>query len=423
MIGHVDEKRGLAVCVRGRRGLGGVGCVGVALGVLASAGLVGAGQARAQNGEPPQPGRGAAAPLPPPPPGDAPLAKASGATPAAEPSEMPPLADDDAVTVPSPASAATSASAGASNQDEPWSRGVDIAQRQAARQMFLQANDSARKRYFATAVARYKRAFQLWSHPAFAYNLALAQRQLDQPVEAHASLERAIAHGPEPLAGRYDQAQQQLALIEAELALVEVTCDEPGAHVMLNGKLLFTGPGRYRGVARPGVHQLVATQRGLVPVVEQIVLSPGEPAQFALAFAQPESNAARWRNRAASAAAGAGIVLLVAGGALDWHSSRVFDEYEHDLVRGCAMGCRGGVPPQIESRRTRAVNEQRAAVAAYAVGGAALATSVVLILLDRERTPRRRARPAAERETSAPRSSVAPLVSPGVIGVSAGFRF
>lgn len=428
MTGHVEEKRGRAAGTAGGRcRIGGVGRVGVALGVLASAGLVGAGQARAQDGEPPQPGQDAT-----PSPGDTPRAeKPNTRTSTGELAELP-LADDSAVTVPAlPATAATalsataasSASTGAGGEDEPWNRGVSIAQRRAARQMFLQANDSARRRYFATAASRYKRAFQLWPHPAFAYNLALAQRQLDQPVEAHANLERAIAHGAAPLAGRYDQAQQQIAEIETELALVEVVCDEPGAHVMLNGKPLFTGPGRHRGVARPGVHQLVATRRGLVPVVEQIVLSPGEPARFALAFAQPESNATRWRDRAAISAAGAGIVLLGAGGALDWHSSRLFDEYERALVRGCPMGCKGGVPPAIESRRVRAVNEQRAAVAAYAVGGAALATSVVLALLDHERTPRRRTLPAPERETSAPRSSVAPLVSPGVIGVSAGFRF
>ncbi|HWN66429.1 MAG TPA: hypothetical protein VNM90_02255, partial [Haliangium sp.] len=163
--------------------------------------------------------------------------------------------------------------------------------------------------------------------------------------------------------------------------------------------------------------------RGLAPVVEQVILSPGEPSRFALAFVRPEPDATRRRDWAVVSATGAGVVLVVAGGVLDWHSSRVFDRYERELVRGCPMGCRGGVPLQIESLRTRARDEQRAAVAAYAVGGAALATGVVLTLIDRERTPRRRARPAPERETRAATSALAPWISHDVIGMSAGFRF
>lgn len=421
MTGDIVWKRSLpAGMARGRCRAGGAGRVGVALGVIASVGLAGAGPAWAQLDGSPQTDLGAAAP------DDVrPAAEPDVSPAAAEPGEMPPLADDGAVTVTSPSAngATPRARSAKARTGQPWSRNVDIARRQAARQLFLQANDSARRRFFATAAVKYKQAFQLWPHPAFAYNLALAQRQLDQPVEAHANLERAIAHGPAPLAGRYEQAQQQLAEIETELAPVEVVCGEPGAHVMLDGKLLFTGPGQHRGVMRPGAHQLVATRRGLIPVVEQIVVAPGEPARFTLAFEQPGSDRVSRRGWAAISAAGAGVALLLAGGTLDWHSSRLFDDYRRDFVIECPMGCRDGAPPELERRRHRAEKEQHAAVAGYALGGAALATGLVLTLLDPGHEDRRRAEPAPHRAARAAPRPLGPLVSPGVIGMSAGFRF
>lgn len=424
MTVHVDEKRNLTgIGARARHGSGSVGRAGVALCVLAGLGLAGADRARAQ---PAPPAEGAAS-LPGEPPGDVP-----GAAAPAEPAELP-LLDDSAAAVAAPSASAEPpagadaegavARAGRSDEEDTWSRGVAVTQRQAARRMFLQANDAARKRFFATAAARYKQALQLWPHPAFAYNLALAQRQLDQPVEAHASLERAIAHGPAPLAGRYDQAQEQLAELETELAPLEVVCDTPGAHVMLNGKPLFTGPGRHRGVVRPGVHQLVATRRGSIPVVEQIVATPGEPVGITLELAALAKGTRGWRGWAAVSTAGAGVALLLAGGALDWHSSHLFDAYRRDFIGRCPKGCNDGIPAGLERRPVRAEDEQRAAMIAYAVGGAALVTGVVLTLLDRERPPRSRARLGQDAGARASPATVAPLVSPGVVGVSAGFRF
>jgi hypothetical protein len=388
----------------------------MALGMIVSVGLAGAGQAGAQTGAPPMP-RKLAEPLP----DDVRQADvpAAGPSPAAEPAELPPLADDSAVTVTSPSTGSTDPA----GEKEPWSRGVDVARRRAARQVFLDANDRARNRFFATAAAKYKQAIQLWPHPAFAYNLALAQLQLDQPVEAHANLKRAIAHGPAALAGKHEHAQQQLALIETELAPVEVICSEPGAHVMLDGRQLFTGPGRHRGVVRPGAHQLVATRPGLIPVVEQMVVSPGEPARFALAFEHREAEGSARLRWTSISVVGAGVALALAGGALDWHSTRLFDDYERDFVRRCPMGCMDGVPPELEDRRARAGTEQRAAVIAYGLGGAALATGVVLIYRDRGRTSRRHARSAPDMASSTAPATLAPMVSPGVIGMNAGFRF
>jgi hypothetical protein len=396
-----NRARGGPGAIRGSRRLQGW----IWLGVAVSVGHACASSAWAQSGEPP--------------------ADAAAAGPASAASaEPPPLADDGAASA-----IDTSDTAG---EDAPWNQGVDVDRRRAARAVFLQANDLTRKRFFASAAAKYRQAMELWPHPAFAYNLALAQLQLDQPIEAHANLLRAVEHGPGPLGDRYDQARQQIARIESEIGTIEITCAEPGARVMLDGKPVFTGPGTYRGVVRPGAHQLVAIRRGLAPVVEQLVVSPGEQSSLALVFEYPETEVtekrrpwAAWKSYTVVAT---GAALVLAGGALDWHSTRRFDTYDRDYRKTCPTGCTPAMEPSsFEERHSRAESEQRLAVIGYAAGGAVLATGVVLSYLGRERIYHKRVRVAPDAD-NAPRpstatGSIAPLVAPGAIGVSAGFRF
>ncbi|MCG8418619.1 MAG: hypothetical protein MJE77_11825 [Proteobacteria bacterium] len=63
-----------------------------------------------------------------------------------------------------------------------------INKRQAARQRFLAGNQLLRNGLHARAVTTYKEALGLCEHPAFYYNLAVAQIALDQYLEAHGSL-------------------------------------------------------------------------------------------------------------------------------------------------------------------------------------------------------------------------------------------
>jgi hypothetical protein len=406
--------------------------LGMHLAAAVSIGLASASPAQAQSGGPasdrpratPAPDGGtetapAATPddasaAAPPGPASAP-APAPAGTPGA--TAAPPLANLGAAAVAAPAGATA-----------PWSQGVAMGKRQTARDIFLAANDLARKRFFASAAAQYKQAIEIWPHPAFFYNLALSQLQLEQPIEAHANLGRAVEHGPDPLDGRYIQARQQLALLESELSPIEVTCAEQGAQVMLDGKLLFRGPGRHRGIVRPGTHQLVATRHGLTPIVEQIVVAPGERGSFALAFEYPEVAVSTrpWPAWRSQAVIGAGAALLLAGGVLDWHSTRMFDEYDQMVREGCPRGCPKEMPPPgLADQESRASTEQRAAVVAYAVGGAVVATGLVLTYFGRARTTRRRMRPPMEPgpEVSAVSGAVAPIVTADTIGVSAGLRF
>jgi hypothetical protein len=141
---------------------------------------------------------------------------------------------------PSPQPAAGQGAQGSTEEDFPWGQGVSDADRDRAIAIFLAANVLLEDTLFARAAAGYEEALAIWDHPAFRYNLALARIHLDQPIAAYESLELAVRHGPEPLSSqdRYDHALRYLELLRNQLAHVEVTCDEPGATVTLDGKPL-----------------------------------------------------------------------------------------------------------------------------------------------------------------------------------------
>ena len=311
-------------------------------------------------------------------------------------------------------------------EDRPWARGVPEARQEEARRVFAEANRSMKDGLFGQAAVRYKEILVLWDHPGVHYNLGLAQLSLDQPIAAYDSFGQALRFGPSPLLGqeKYDQAQRYLEVLAKQLARIEVVCAEEGAAVTLDGQPLFTGPGRYEGMVRPGGHQLVASKPGRIPATAQAVLSPGERGRYELAPGVPESvqTERRWAVWKPWAAVGAGALVMAGAGWLDQRSSQGFDSFDSDFDALCNIGCpEDEVPAAMQDRLERAALEQRAAQMTYAVGGAVLATGAVLVYLNRERLVRRGGQERMSQGSFSP--VVVPEIGPGHAGIRAALRF
>src|SRR4029078_6270121 len=65
-------------------------------------------------------------------------------------------------------------------------------------------------------------------------------------------------------------------LLDAQLGHARITCQEPGATVTLDGKLLFTSPGVADLFLLPGEHQVVATKPGFITASGSFVLVAGK---------------------------------------------------------------------------------------------------------------------------------------------------
>src|SRR3954466_15049354 len=106
----------------------------------------------------------------------------------------------------------------AGSDDMPWNRGVAVATRSQAREVFLEGNRLFKIPLFSQAVEKYGEALDKWKHPAFYFNLAIAELNLGQYLEARDHLVRAMAYGADPLrADRFDEAKKQLVEVERHL--------------------------------------------------------------------------------------------------------------------------------------------------------------------------------------------------------------
>jgi tetratricopeptide (TPR) repeat protein len=315
---------------------------------------------------------------------------------------------------------AAGADADAGTPSRPWAEGLPLEVRLDANRIFLEGNALMREGLFLQATEKYQAALALWDHPGFHYNLAIAQINLDQPIAAYESLQRAVRHGAAPFgADKLEQAESFLTLLRNQLAHVEVACDEPGAVVTMDGKPLFTAPGRMQIVALPGGHQLMADKDGRLPDTERIVLAPGQRARFDLAPQVPTYLATehRWPVWKPWAVIGAGAIIATAGGYFDWRSSSSFARYDRsvgDLCPGNAGCDPGPIPDALSERQERAETEQWIARGIYLASGTAMAAGAVLVYLNRERAVRRR---------DVVEITLRPVFEPRAIGVSAGLEF
>jgi hypothetical protein len=326
--------------------------------------------------------------------------------------------------LPSESQATTKVTAGAAAA-MPWADGVPYEVQVKARDLFMEGNVLLRDTLFAAAAAKYEQAIALWTHPAFHYNLALARIHLDQPILAYESMRAAVQHGPTPLGqDRHDHARSYLQLLRNQLAEIEVVCDQAGAQVSLDGKPLFVAPGRYQGLLEPGGHQVVASGEGRIPATEEVVLAPGEHAQVAIApLYLRVREQRRWATWKPWAVAGAGAAVALLGGALQWNANRELDTFDRgvgeltcedpmdgSMRRDCAtveLGDADTAPWR------SATWQQRAALAAYTVGGAAVVTGAVLLVLNRGQ--------AVREYVEAPQAWF--MVAPDHVGVAARVRF
>ncbi|MCG8419775.1 MAG: PEGA domain-containing protein [Proteobacteria bacterium] len=309
---------------------------------------------------------------------------------------------------------------------KPWNRGVSREQRKVARQIFLDGNRLLEIPSFRRAADQYRRALELWPHPAFYYNLTIAQLNLVQPIEAYRSLAEALRYGVAPLGpDKHAQALEYRARLDEQLGRVVIVCDERGAEVTLDGREVLTGPGSVDIVVMPGGHQLVARKPGRRTQTERFALSAGDSTRIEVVLPVPgrvhtERYIAAWVPWASVAASAA---VLIGAGYLDRRSARVIEHFDGEFsVRCRARGCTEGEVPELADELERAELERDVSIGMYVVGGAALVGSAVLLYLNRERVVQQ---PGQDESPGQAGQSVAvaPMVSRQSMGLVARIWF
>ncbi|HET9625212.1 MAG TPA: tetratricopeptide repeat protein [Kofleriaceae bacterium] len=332
----------------------------------------------------------------------------------AQPAPAPAAASLDAMADPSVLDAPNIAGSDSS----PWNRGVSQQVRAEARQVFLEGNRLFKIPLFSQAVEKYAEAIDKWKHPAFYFNLAIAEINLGQYLEARDSLEHAIQYGPEPLrADRFAEAKKQLIEVERHLGRLRVRVPTRDAEVSLDGVALFSGPvDREIWVSARG-HEIAVKKPEYLAQSKRLTVAAGtrESVDVSLRRLVEERPYATWKPWAVI-----GLGVAVAGASVGLHvlSERNFSSYDEGFGRlgcsqnGCTQAQIDAGNPRLTPRLDRARLEQRIAVGGYIGGAAAITGGIILLYLNRPHLTERE-----DPNPSAAGVAVTPVLSTDIVGV------
>lgn len=307
----------------------------------------------------------------------------------------------------------------AGGEDAAWNRGVPLERRQQARALLLEGNRLFQIPLFARAADKYKTALTTWGHPAFRFNLALAQLNAGEDLAARDSLERVLRDG-DPLLGqdRLDEARKQLREVERRLGRIRIRCATPGAEVTLDGKLLFTAPGRHEGWVEPRGHEITAKEPDHVTEVRRVTVGAGELGDVELEMITLDAAAdsgRRWAKWKPWTVIAGGAAIAIGSGALHTLAATNFQTYDQDFAAlDCSdTGCtREQIGPALNTRLERATLQQQLAVAGYITGGVLVVTGAVLMYFNQPGSLDQRMT-----NSSPERVAVQPTISGETIGI------
>ena len=275
-----------------------------------------------------------------------------------------------------------------SNGERPWAKGVSPERQRKALDLFRQGNGALKDTLFKAAAEQYLLALAQWDHPAIHYNLALADLQIAPPEETYTQIVAALKYGRAPLdSDKFDQATRYKALLEGQLANIEIACVTEGATVKLDGKTLFMSPGSFKGMVRAGEHTILASKDGYVTTEQSQVIQAGQTSTHTLKlFTTADLTEYRRRFNVAVpwVVVGVGAALVGTGLGLHLAARDAFRAYDQGITE-CVSPVTGGCTPtlQLSEARKNGDRLQSFAIAGYITGGVALAAGAFLVYFNR----------------------------------------
>jgi len=311
--------------------------------------------------------------------------------------------------------------------NRPWAVGISPQRQQQALVVFRQGNQQLNDGLFARASETYRKALEAWPHPAIHYNLALAQMNLDQPIEAYENFTKAIAYGDAPLAkDKLEHAKDYMLLLDKQIATIEVSCDKAGAKVSVDGKEVFVGPGSHKARVRIGRHTFVAEKTGYTTRINAPFIGPGDNFRIELKLYTAEELTRYNRRWDATwmpyAVIGGGVAAGLFGVVFELAADSTYNDYDK-RVASCSTG-NMGCPTSAELTDIKASGDTKKMIGyvGYGVAGAAIGTGVLLAILNRPKAYQ--IRPEQLQEEQDRRSvSVTPIVTPTMAGAMVHGKF
>lgn len=284
---------------------------------------------------------------------------------------------------------ALGAAARAEPAASPWAEGVPADTQARANALFAEGNALFAQQAHAAALAKYRAAVALWDHPMIQFNMAVTLIRLDRLLEADAALARALRYGPAPFTpDLYRQALDYQKLVGGRISVVEASCTQRGARVLLDGVSWFACPGTQRRRVLAGEHTILAAAPGFMPVSRKMAVLGGTTAEVPLSLVSVESvvrveyPTPRW---VPWTTAGAGAAIGFGGLAVWLAGKSELTSFDESFAMTCQAGCRTDLAdqPMLKQMRDGADRKGEIGVAMGIAGGVVGLAGVVWAVLDR----------------------------------------
>lgn len=274
--------------------------------------------------------------------------------------------------------------------ERPWAEGVNPEAQAKARQLFVEGTEYLLRSLEEQALAKYDEALRHWDHPGIHYNYAVALSTRDRPLDTRQHLIEALRYDDQGPLDRLEveQARRYLTLVEASLALIDISTTQPGVTVRMNGQVLFTGPGRYHEYVEPDEYLVTASKPDYLTQERRVAFLPGKENKLELRL-YSEQELTRYRRRwdvwAPVTVTTVGAVAVLGGGAAWFIAANKFDEYDSKVNAECSLGCVADDPivASLEPLKRSGERYNAAALPLMVGGGVTLAVGAVLLYLNR----------------------------------------
>ena len=286
---------------------------------------------------------------------------------------------------------------------QPWSEGVSEEQMARARALFDEGTRYFDAKDYPQAVAKYRAAVADWDHPRIWFNLAralieLREAGLAEPsllLEAADAVERSLRHGDAPFGEDQDNHERALhyrTLLEANIATIEVACEQRDVQLLLDGRPWFTCPGTQKVRVLAGEHAIVGERVGYQTVSRRVVVAGGTTMRETVALApivKAYRDEYRFRRWIPWTAIGTGIAVGAAGvGVWRW-GEREMADFDREFLAACETGCDLQADTlearTLQAKHDAAERKGTIGVSLMVAGGAVTVGGIVLALLNRPR--------------------------------------
>jgi len=244
---------------------------------------------------------------------------------------------------------------------------------------------------YPAALDRFWRSYRLSPSARALNGIAVVHQLQGLYVEAFEVLERMLAEFEPTLTPRQlAQMRRRLAEMRGRIGEIELTSDQAGVRVSVDGRDVGRGPLRATVRVIPGSHTVVATLPGHDPLTRTLPVAAGGGASLRIALSLAKVHVERpvmvrrmspwvpWTT------IGAGALVVGGGFFLERSASGDLDDARAEVR---ALWERDQRPVDEESLPAyeRAERKRAAAIGLWAAGGAAVVTGAVLAILNQPR--------------------------------------